>query len=357
MKKSIYIISILAAGLLLMVYSCSKEEAQTAKSHGNDLTPYEIQVHNAIKGFISTIEMHRENPHYKSGQVVSPDSALWLLEATINYSHAFPNEFYTEYVADTINLTVPLNSDGMVDLTVLTSKYNEMKLAVATVYHNSNFEEKGLAVVDLEESSIKEDQFEINVQVFTGEKGHDPPPPPPVNGPFNEGDDWWYGKNLGHCDNPGGIQEDAANHLFWETVGLVPNPNGNYFFINEFTMYLQGGDPNLLRDFTPDNYLDYWLYFAIEGSPIPFVEDEDLCVEWQEMNAYYVFLKGLMFDFLPKYYLPDVLNLHGYSVETFHELTDHSEVEFNGITKYYHKAKFTFGIKVYYFDGQGPSEI
>jgi hypothetical protein len=188
MKKSIYIISILAAGLLLMVYSCSKEEVQTAKSHENDLTPYEIQVHNAIKGFKSTMEMHRENPHYKSGQVVSPDSALWLLEATINFSHAFPNEFYTEHEIEDLTLVIPKTSDGMIDMAVLTQKYDEMKSDITTVYYGSSFTDKGLVLVDLEEDSQTETELILSVQTVTGERGVDPGPGTPgVNGPFGVG--------------------------------------------------------------------------------------------------------------------------------------------------------------------------
>jgi hypothetical protein len=360
MKKSIYIISILAAGLLLMVHSCSKDEVQTAKSHEHTLTPYEIQVHNAIKGFISTIEMHWENPHYKSGQVVSPDSALWLLEATINFSHAFPNEFYTEHEIEDLTLVIPKTSDGIIDMAVLTQKYDEMKSDITTVYYGSSFTDKGLVLVDLEEDSQTETELILSVQTVTGERGVDPGDPGfGINGPFEEGDDWWYGENVGLCTDPYTILSDAAKKLFAEGVSLVPDPSGNYFFINHFTFDIQGGDEYFRRPNDPlDNYLDYYLYYSIDGDPlIPFNEQQMLCLEWQEMNLYYSYLKQLMFTILPNYYLPDVHNRIGFSISSLNQLKDFNDYIYYGKHIYLHKANFTYGIKVYYNAGEGAIEL
>jgi hypothetical protein len=360
MKKSIYIISILAAGLLLMVYSCSKEEVQTAKSHENDLTPYEIQVHNAIKGFKSTMEMHRENPHYKSGQVVSPDSALWLLEATINFSHAFPNEFYTEHEIEDLTLVIPKTVDGMIDMAVLTQKYDEMKSDITTVYYGSSFTDKGLVLVDLEEDSQTETELNLRVQVVTGDGGSDSDPGTPgINGPFEEGDDWWYGENVGLCTDPYTILSDAAKKLFAEGLNLVPDPGGNYFFTNLFTFDIQGGDEYFRRPNDPlNNYLDYYLYYSIDGFEplIPFNEQQMLCLEWPEMNLYYSFLKQLMFTIIPNQYLPEAHNRIGFSISSINYLIDDFDSPTNDVVEYYHKAQFTYGIKVCYA-GEGALEL
>jgi hypothetical protein len=359
MKKSIYIISILAAGLLLMVHSCSKEEVHTVKSHEHTLTPYEIQVHNAIKGFISTIEMHRENPHYKSGQVVSPDSALWLLEATINFSHAFPNEFYTEHEIEDLTLVIPKTSDGMIDMAVLTQKYGEMKSDITMVYYGSSFTDKGLVLVDLEEDSQTETELILSVQTVTGERGVDPGPGTPgINGPFEEGDDWWYGEDFGYCYDHS-VLDDAANQLWNEGKKLIPDPSGNYHFIHLFTFDIQGGDEYFRRPNDPlDNYLDYYLYYSIDGDPlIPFYEQQMLCLEWQEMNLYYSYLKQLMFTILPNYYLPEVHNRIGFSISSFNYLTDDFDSPMNDVVEYYHMAQFTYGIKVHYKAGEGAIEL
>jgi hypothetical protein len=109
-------------------------------------------------------------------QVVSPDSALWLLEATINFTHAFPNEFYTEHEVEDLTLVIPKTADGMIDMAVLTQKYDEMKSDITTVYYGSSFTDKGLVLVDLEEDSQTETELILSVQTATGERGVDPGP-------------------------------------------------------------------------------------------------------------------------------------------------------------------------------------
>jgi hypothetical protein len=357
MKKVISIISIAAIAMVL-VFSCAKEEATNKPATKHELTAYETHINKTLKDFKQKMEFIRANPQLKSGESVPADSAVWLLEATINFSHAFPNEFYSEFETDSLTLTVARNADGTVDMEELTGKYDEMKQAVADAYHNSGYEVKGLAVVDLEEAVITESEIDINVQVLTGEKGNEPPPGPPVvDGPFVEGDDWWYGENYGYCYDHT-VFGDASIMLYDEAVNLVPDPNGNYGFINLFTFWIEGGDPYFQRYLTPDNYLDYWLYYSVEGDPqIPFDEQVTLCVERQEMNAYYAYLRGLMFDILPNHYLPEVLNKFGYSIESFNNLDWKKYDDNPPYTSYLHKATFTYGIKINYGEGEGPEEL
>ncbi|MEZ5197826.1 MAG: hypothetical protein R2764_15995 [Bacteroidales bacterium] len=95
MKRNILILSIVA-GAIIIVFSCSKEMSNnfdTGTSKNNQLTEYEIQVNKSIKDFKQKMAYCRENPHLKSGETIPADSAVWLLEATINFSHAFPNEY------------------------------------------------------------------------------------------------------------------------------------------------------------------------------------------------------------------------------------------------------------------------
>jgi len=359
MKKVITIISI-AAIAIVMVFSCAKENTTDKPTAKHELTAYEVHINKTLKDFKQKMEFIRANPLLKSGESVPADSAVWLLEATINFSHAFPNEFYSEFETDSLTLTVNQNEDGTVSLDELTARYDEMKEEVAEVYHNSAYEEKGLSAVDLEISG--ETANEIIVSILTNVGSKTTPPDPPVgSGPFLEEDDWWYGEEYGYCYDHT-VFGDASIMLYDEAVNLVPDPNGNYGFINLFMFSIEGGDPYFQRDQTPDNYLDYWLYYSVEGDPqIPFDEEEMLCVEWQEMNSYYVYLKNLMFNILPNDYLPEELNKYGYSIESFNDL-DWKKYDpqppYTTFTKYLHKATFTYGIKINIGEGEeGPQEL
>ncbi|MEZ5081864.1 MAG: hypothetical protein R2750_00160 [Bacteroidales bacterium] len=160
MRTSIYLLgAVFLAATLLFVFSCSKEEEKSENQQQAVRTAYEQQVNKAIKDFKQKVAYYHENPGYKNGESVSADSALWLLEATINYSHAFPNEFYGEILTEDLSLVVPKNSSGEVDMDVLAQKYDEMKLDITTAYYNSTFENKGLVLVDLSETSQTGDEI------------------------------------------------------------------------------------------------------------------------------------------------------------------------------------------------------
>jgi len=100
-----------------------------------------MQVNRTIKDFNKKMVFYRENPNLKSAENVSVDSAIWLLESTINYFHSFPAETYYEMEMDTIILVVPKSSTDEVNLIVLTQKYYEMKDEITNVYNNLPFTE------------------------------------------------------------------------------------------------------------------------------------------------------------------------------------------------------------------------
>ena len=276
----------------------------------------------------------------KSGETVPADSAVWLLEATINFSHAFPNEYYNEFKTDTLTLTVARNTNGSVDINELTTKYDEMKQAVADTYHNSAYEDKGLAVVDLEETSLTPDEITITVQTITGDKSNDPPPDPGVNGPFVEGDDWWYGETLGGC-NPHTGGTDASEQLSIAVNNYITTQNVNVSFISITSRTLKGGVNSYNRLFSTYDY-----------NGIPFNDDEELCMDWQDLNIHYNDMKYLFYTKLqaegviPFGYKP--IGITAY-VGTW------EPANINDI-HYYHEYSVQFGYPIN-FGENGPEEL
>jgi hypothetical protein len=299
------------------------------------------------------MEFIRANPQLKSGESVPADSAVWLLEATINFSHAFVNEFYSEFETDSLTLTVNRNADGTVNLDELTGKYDEMKQAVADAYHNSGYEVKGLAVVDLTETTVTESEIIINVEAITGSRGVDPGPGFGLDGPFVEGDDWWYGEEAGKCDENGAEGSDAAEQLQNEIPNEIPDPNGNYFFINIAEYVVEGGDSIIRRtawNDPEDNHLDYLLYYS--NSQIGLSGDTS-CVEWLEMNVYFSYLKLLIFSYLPA----NVPELYGKTIVEVMDIKGYSVIDNEFIVHQKHRLQAKFGIKVGGKEGEVPEEL
>jgi hypothetical protein len=351
MKRQLSFLIIFITAVLLLLDGCKKESEQVKQASGvKDLSENHAKINRTIKDFISQMEAYRANPDLKSSQTISADSALWYLESTINYAHTFPNEYYVGFETDTFDLTIQKNPDGRVDLSEITGKYEAMKAAVAQSYHDAGFPDKGLVLVDLEETSHTEDYLVIQVRVVTGD-GSGTPPPVGVDGPFVEGDDWWYGENAGKCD-PHTYESDAADQLKLAMNAYIPDPSGNYYFIGLVQITKTGGDPDLRRPSDPeppDNIYDYYLYssFTLYGP----VGDDILCLSYTEMNVYFQYLRYLLYFKIPTEELPE-----DYSVESVIGIIGEPE-SINGQTHYYQRGQFQFGIKVFYEQGEGPSGL
>ena len=350
MKKAIIFISILAAGAIIIVFSCSKETTLNEKVENNDkqqMSQYELKVNKTIKGFKEKMVYYRENPHLKSGESVPADTALWYLEATINYSHSFPNEFYIEMQSDELTLMVPKNGSGEVDMVVLTQKYDEMKAEITNIYYNSGFEEKGLVLVDLSETSQTADEITFTAETVTGNKGPDPGP-----GPFVEGDNWWYGEFRGHCF-PHTWDTDASQELEQAMNDYIAEHNAGLFFIDQTDRTRKGGNENTLRPDDPEpfnNVYDYYLYSA--STEYGTVTDEILCLNYMEMNVYYDYLKYLLYTKIPNEDLPP-----GYRIEKIVGMDGTYEPVGDDDIHYFHEGTFKFGYPVGYEDGEGPEEL
>jgi hypothetical protein len=339
MKKVIAIISIVASAMIL-VFSCSKEESTQKIAPQKELTAYEVKVNKTLKDFKQKMEYSKANPYLKSLETVPADSALWLLEATINFSHAFPNEFYNEFETDSLTLTVNRNEDGSVDLNEMTSKYDEMKQAVADAYHNSGYEVKGLAVVDLTETTITESAIIINVEAITGSRGVDPGPGFGVDGPFVEGDEWWYGETLGGC-NPHTGETDATEQLFIAMNDYITSQNVNVGFISITTRTIKGGEVNAFGK----------LFSTFEYNGVPFYEYDELCMDWLNLNIHFNKMKYLIYT---KLQLENVVPI-GYKPIDLTDFLGFHETVSNGI-HYFHEYTFRFGYPIYQ-DDNGPEEL
>lgn len=342
----------LFAGILIFVISCSKEKNKNENSQQPAQTLFEQQTIKAIRDFKQKVAYYRENPGYKSGETVIADSAMFLLEGTINYSHAFMMDRYNEEVIESLTLIVPKTGSVEVDMDVLVQKYEEMKTEITTLYYNSNFENKGLVAVDLSEVAQNNDEITFNVDVITGNHSNDPPPPGPgVSGPFVAGDNWWYGENEGKCYDTT-TYSDAAQELktaMSDYIYQYNQNNGIYMFYPVEVHYFYGGQKALRRyNDVKDNHLDYYMFNAWDYIGI---SDDTLCVEWTEMNIYYSYLKYWLYTKMKD----SIQSQSGYCyqpaqifyIDGYHEESGH----------YIHDGYFLFGFPWYSDEGEGPVEL
>lgn len=336
-------------------YACSKQDSTVNPAAEQQLSPQDLKINNTIKNFRDEVTYLRENPGYKSLESYTADSALWLLEATINYSHTFPNDYYGQLITDTLNLTLATNDAGEVDMNELAQKYDEMKAAISAVYHSKAIDDKGLVLVNLEDVSFKSDEVNIEVVAVTGERTNEIPNPPAPGGPFWIGDNWWYGEGQGLCSENNSDGSDAAKQLKEAFLLEFTNLENPTFIFGATYFDIEGGDPRIKRtdwNDIEDNHLDYLLYFATTELD---VSDDTLCVEWQEMNLYYSFLKHMLFTYLPE----NIDELNGLELAQVSSLIGYEKIESINplIIKYQHKICTYYGFRSEYHDGEEPSPL
>ena len=346
-KRTGFLAMMILGGWMAFYFSaCQKSGEEITTTPETEITVFDIKVGNAINSFIDKVAYQKENPGLKSLETISADSALWYLESTFNYCYGFPNEFYKSFAIDTLSFNLLLSGSD-VNMTDLTDKFNEMIQEISTTYHAVAYAEKGLSLVNLQEATIDEGLLHFTVQVVTGEKG-EVPPTPVLDGPFEDGDDWWYGEMTGRCDEFFG-DSDAANQLMMAMNATLPVPESNFYVINPVLIFKKGGDQNIrLPGDIEDNSYDYYLFYGNEQ-----IGNVPLCLNRNNMNSYYVFLKHLLLtkiineELNSSYSLIGVRNLRGKS---------NSDMNPNDL-KYFHEGYFDYGIKVYYIDGNLPNEL
>lgn len=339
-RTGFFAMMILGGWMAFYFSACQKSGEEITTTPETEITVFDIKVGNAINSFIDKVAYQKENPGLKSLETISADSALWYLESTFNYCYGFPNEFYKSFAIDTLSFNLLLSGSD-VNMTDLTDKFNEMIQEISTTYHAVAYTEKGLSLVNLQEATIDEGLLHFTVQVVTGEKG-EVPPSPVLDGPFEEGDDWWYGEMEGRC-NEFLLDSDAAQQLKLAMNATLPDPDGSFYVINPIDIRRKGGEPNVRRETDPnppDNSYDYYLFYVNEQ-----IGDVNLCMTRNVMNTYYSFLRQLLLNKIPteefgqlNYSLINILNIQG----TYNNILP------NNIKEYYHEGLFNYGIKIHY---------
>jgi hypothetical protein len=346
-KRTGFLAAILLSGWMAIYFSSCQKGGEVLTE--TQVTAFDIKVGNAINSFIDKVAYQKENPGFKSLETISADSALWYLESTFNYCYGFPNEFYKSFAIDTLSFSLLL-SGSEVNMTDLTDKFNEMIQEISTTYHAVAYAEKGLSLVNLQEATVDEGLLHFTVQVVTGEKG-EVPPSPVLDGPFEEGDDWWYGENQGKCD--GTVEtSDAAKQLMLAMNATLPDPEGNFYVINPSVIERKGGEPNVRRENDPnppDNNYDYYLFYGTEE--IGLVEK---CLNRNRMNTNYAYLRYLLLTKIPNEELSSLYKL----INVENMVGSWSFVGQTTNREYFHEGNFNYGIKIHYLnDNNYPIQI
>ncbi|MCK4407173.1 MAG: hypothetical protein KAT33_05865 [Bacteroidales bacterium] len=277
MKKILLYLLIVSIAILIAIQACKKD---TEKINQDLNTPYDknTKVESLIKNFLNnTMNNLKTKEEYKT------DSAVWYLEATLNYSYAIYDSSSADYSVDSAHFSIKLNNNDKVDSDDLSDTYYKMTDSLKSHYSGITESTKHLMLADVSIVSNQNGVLQLQLVSIIGSGN-----PVWEYGRFGDEDYWYWGWELGKCDQyiGQGVGSDAQDQLQYkinnpvavsmyriyftdlDSTGLIypgeyPDPNNQY---GEFRLFLADGSlpgPTEEPCLCPDE-LNYYLYDGID---------------------------------------------------------------------------------------------
>jgi hypothetical protein len=336
MKTRIFMLLTVAAMAGLLITACQKEQQTDGLdplSAEQVYTPKASKLVQEINSFKQKMTVVRENPHLKSGELMSKEEARWNIETLFNVTYGFPDDAYGRTVSDSTTVYLPVDASGNALLEDVVAVYDQIHDLVSQFYLSHNFEEKGFLLLQLQTGEVSGNQMEIFVRAVTGEKRESLTTPPINYGPFFEGDDWWFGYDLGKCDYSVS-ESDAAKQLqlaIHSSMIWWPEPPNGYRWMtaNPFNIELVG-----------DEYQENgeYLIFYVEN-----FTDSDKCLDSLKMNFHYYGQVSVIYQKVPLYHplFPDFDNIEQWRFLEC-EIEGKQDETYSGIPRIRHENKLTY---------------
>jgi len=155
---------LVGAACVTMLSSCSKEPTGplgAISSAKQDVTP-------RVKLFVASAT---EPGRSKSNGVLGADSAIWYIEAGLNYSAAQAWRPYTELTSDSLTVTLELGSGSALE-DVVFDAYN----TIAAHLDQVNTAEQHILIVDVVEPELASSDLLVRYQIASGYEKYNVPP-------------------------------------------------------------------------------------------------------------------------------------------------------------------------------------
>lgn len=271
--------------IFILSTSCKKETVQSIQS-AKEPTAYDFKIHRIIETFKSKL-----NTQLKESELMSIDSVVWYIEASLNETYARADNSKEQIWIDSAFMDIPLTDNKMVLQSDVTVAYNTL-IGELTEHYYEVTGEKGLILVDISLLSTFDDKITIRMKDYIAYK---PIPPVPNNWTFGPTDYWYWGNGMGKCTEPGFQGLDATTQITSYANHSLPF-NGNTQF---FTNLCNSGDifPNNVIALSP-NPFGFFSYMLYENGSPDFPEIND-CLTPAAMNYYLNNLKQIAL--LPQY--------------------------------------------------------
>jgi len=268
MKKSIVILVLIVIAAFA-IHSCNKE---SIKISGNHPSIEGSKITNQVNGFIEDFLSHKSGHIYKNEELFCVDSAVWYIEATINYMYCFTDTSFYSILSDTVYVDIEINENDSVNKSDLFVTFDDVCKELKDKYVNIPYQNKWLTAVLVNAEGPSATQGYVKLKVIA-QTGFDVPV---ATYPLTETDEYWYKKFSNKCDASGNV--GAPDYLegllypcytdrccyWWVNLDEIPFENPTDFPTGNQI----------------DNYLDYQLFYAI--STVGAITYETKCLDYDQ---------------------------------------------------------------------------
>ena len=234
MKK--IIISIIGLALILSIYSCKKD-----KDTPDGLIMQESEMIKRSRKVISLIENFKDKMEYdlKSGESISLDSAVWNMEATLNYDYADPDSASALFVTRKSVYTLDIDANEFATLSDVQTVYDLMEDTLEMQFLDLINTVKIIVMCD-----VSIDSTDANNAYLTLTNGFGLDLATQYD-PFDEDDDWIWGTIsgplVGKCDGSDSTS-DGSNELQKRLNNPLLVPGEQIFYTDIIALEATGED-------------------------------------------------------------------------------------------------------------------
>jgi len=214
MKKLILslVVAVMAAAL---IYSCSKETPQLTEKL--DTTTEEPDVSRLVLNFTKRMKAHNEGLPFKSEESIRIDSAIWYIDATLNYSYAKANHAFGRLHWDTVYLEMNVLDSYKAMYADVFDSYDASLNGLSDRYHAITEENKQFMMAMVEDMgplSGNKRSLRIITATGTGTLEH--------SGEFGEKEAYWWHRDAD--DNCNWVPAPGAPIIFESLLNNHYNP-------------------------------------------------------------------------------------------------------------------------------------
>jgi hypothetical protein len=158
------------------------------------------------------------NNSYKSSGEYTVDSALWYIEAALNYSYCIWDSSFGVQAFDSATISVSLKKNGSIEDTDVYSTYNDFVDSLEVHWDNISETTKHVMFVDVAVRSNTNGVVVLHLVSAMGSGAA-------VNSYANFGadEDWYWGWDLGGCGNNTATSSDATIELEYKYLNPIVN--------------------------------------------------------------------------------------------------------------------------------------